>query len=511
MSESYLLAHDLGTTGNKATLYDIRGRLKKSYKYEYQTLHPRPSWSEQDPVTWWEAVKGSTQYLLEESGVVADEILAVSFSGQMMGCLPVKQDGVPLRNAIIWADQRATKQTRYVEDVVGMDMVYKVTGHRPSPTYPAEKILWLKENEQKTYDDAQKIVQAKDFIIHKLTDQWVTEPTDASFTHLYDLREKAWSEKILDTLSIPSSKLPELRSSTDVVGEVTNEAASELGLKEGTPVVAGGGDGACATVGAGAIRKNDAYNYLGASSWLAYVSDEVLNDPKKRTFSLVHLDNSLYQVTGTMQSAGASLDWIKEELCQREIGVANSMNKEPHTILEQEISKSEPGARGLLFLPYLMGERSPHWDPDAKGVFLGLTTSHKKRDMLRAVLEGVGFNLRIIMEAIEEQGSKMPELKAIGGGMESEIWRQILSDIYQKPILLPEYIEEATSLGAAIAAGVGVGVFEDFSTAKDLIQIKDKREPNEENKTVYSSLYNIFCRAYDQLNPLFTDLSNFSQ
>jgi len=502
----YILAHDLGTTGNKATLYDREGNLLASSFYPYPTYYPYPNWVEQNPLDHWEAVKFSTQELLAKSKVKPQEIAVISFSGQMMGCLPVDRDGNPLRNIIIWADQRGVKEANLIRDRVGEDKVYKITGHRISPTYSASKILWIRNNEPDIFTRTYKFLLAKDFIIYKLTGRWVTDFSDASGTNLFDLQREDWSAEIISSLGIPLEKLPEPHNSLDVVGELTSSSAEELGLVPGIPVVVGGGDGACAACGAGVIEEGDAYNYLGASSWIAIASRRPVYDPRLRTFTFHHLEPGLFMPTGTMQSAGLSYQWARDNLAVREKEIASSFNLSPYEIMDLEAEKIPPGCENLIFLPYLLGERSPHWNPSARGVFIGLTPRHTRVHLIRAVLEGVGFNLRIILDAFLMQGIEIREIRLIGGGGKSRLWAKILADIFERDILRMEILEEATSLGSAIAGGVGVGIFPSLKVAKEIVKIKERVIPEESEMAVYKRIFPVFIDAYERLIPIFDKL-----
>lgn len=504
----FILAHDLGTTGNKATLFGVQGKLLASHFYGYSTSYPRVNWAEQNPDDWWQAVCASTHKILEKSQLRPEAVKVVSFSGQMMGALPVDKQGIPLRSAIIWADQRAIQQANELREKVGMEEIYKITGHRVSPSYSAAKIIWIRDKEPDLFKKAYKFLQAKDYVVFKLTERFVTDYSDASGTNLFDLRNKEWSEDILTRIGLSAKVLPQPHPSTNVVGEVTKEAAENCGLLPGTPVVIGGGDGACAAAGAGVIGEKSAYNYLGSSSWVALATREPIHDPKMRTFNWVHLDPCLYSPCGTMQSAGGSLQWAKEQLCASETEAAQLLGLDPYELIDLEIAQSRQRGQNLLFLPYLLGERSPHWNPNAKGAFIGLTAKHTKKDMLRAILEGVCFNLRIILDAFEEQGAKIEKIRVIGGGARGRIWRMVMADVFAKPVLLTAHPLEATSLGAAMAGGVGVGIFQDFSVAQNLVRIVDCQEPNAENATYYMPLFNIFKEAYDFLVPIFDQLAN---
>lgn len=488
----YILAHDLGTTGNKTNLFDIEGKLVASSFAGYETAYPHPAWAEQDPADWWQAVCDSTRELVAQAAVSPAEVAVISFSGQMMGALPVDKSGTPLRPSIIWADQRAVAEADLLAETCGAAEIYRRTGHRAGASYSGAKILWIKNYQPDIYAQAHKFLQAKDYAAYRLAGNFATDYSDASGTNLFDLGERCWSEDILEAMDIDGALLPEPHPSHTVIGEVTGGAAEETGLAPGTPVVIGGGDGACATVGAGAVDVGDAYNYIGSSSWISVVSRSPIYDPQRRTFTFVHLDPELYFPTGTMQAAGGSRDWLIRVLKEE--------------VSDSAIAEVGLGAQGLLFLPYLIGERSPHWNPLARGAFVGLTMSHGRAEMARAVLEGVAFNLRMILDAFLEQGIVIEAMRLIGGGAQSPLWRQILADVYGLPILHPTLLAEATSLGAAIAGGVGVGLFPDFSVAQEFVQVEEAERPNRAAQARYAELYPLFQETYRALEPIYERL-----
>ena len=506
-----IIAHDLGTTGNKATLYDADGELVGTAFAPYDTRYFGQNCVEQNPSDWWEAVVGSTRRLLRESSASPDDVACVTFSGQMMGCVAVDASGEVLRPAIIWADQRAVKEADLVAERAGAERVYEITGHRVGPSYSAAKILWIKENEPDTFARAARFHHAKDYIIMRLTGAQVTDYSDASGMNLFDLASHDWSDGILDAVGLDRSVLPEPRPATDVAGELKPDVADECGLRAGTPVVIGGGDGSCAAVGAGIVREGAAYNYVGSSSWIALATPKPLPDPDRRTVTFAHLDPELYMPTGTMQAAGGSYQWFRNALCAEEIREAEASETDPYDLLNAHVESVPPGADGLIYLPYLMGERSPYWNPNARSAFIGLNPNHTKAHMARAVLEGVTLNLRIILEAFQRQGARIEAMRVIGGGAKGEVWRQIMADVYGMPVLLPAHLEEATSLGAAVAGGVGVGLFRDFTVAEDIAKVVSQQEPDPEAKQVYDALYPIFCQAYEGLVGTFEALSALSR
>ncbi len=500
----YLLAHDLGTSGNKAVLYTIEGALIKSMVYPYDTHYFNNNWAEQDANTWWEAVVKTTRKILE--GIDPKDIEAVSFSGQMQGCVCVDNKGNPLRPAIIWADQRAKQQTQKLTVQIQVNDFYKITGHRPSPAYSIEKLMWIKENEREIYDKTYKMLLCKDYILFKLTGEFATDYSDASGTNAFDLNTMSWSEKIINASGIDKEKLPIVVPSTHLLGGITREAEALTGLLAGTPVVVGGGDGACATVGAGCINEGDAYSCIGSSAWIALTSQKPIYDEAMRTFNFVHVVPNKIMPCGTMQAGGSSYSWLKRELANYEDYKAQKKNINTYELINELAQQSPPGARGLIYLPYLLGERSPRWNTEAKGAFIGLKMESKREDLFRSVLEGVCFNLNVILNCFKQHIS-INQMTVIGGGAKGSLWRQIMADIYDMPVIKPNYLEEATSMGAAITAGVGTGIFKSFDIVHQFLKTEECTYQNEENKTTYEKMYPIFNLAYESLINVYTQLA----
>lgn len=496
----YLLAHDIGTSGDKATLFTTDGEMIASATHPYATNYFNDSWAEQNPDDWWRAVCISTRQLIEK--IDPGDIVSVSFSGQMMGCLCVDKHGIPLRNSIIYCDQRAKNQSAELLEKLSFEEFYQICGHRISPVYALEKLLWVRDMEPGTFKDTYKMLNAKDYIVFKLTGAFVTDYSDASGTNAFDIDKKEWSQKILELSGISKDKLPAIHESIFVAGEVTKKAADETGLNIGTPVVIGAGDGSAAAVGVGCIKPDSAYTYLGSSAWVGTAPLEPFNDEKMRTMTWAHAVPGLYHATGSMQAAGTCYQWLKNEICRKETEEANNFNKSPYEIINDEIQRTAPGSNGIVFLPYLLGERSPHWNPNAKGAFVGIKLTNKREDLLRSVLEGVTFNLNLILD-IFKTDLEINEVTLIGGGAKGSIWRQILADIFDTRILIPNYLEEATSIGAAVIGGVGVGALKSFAEIERFIRVVDEVEPNRDNQKVYQKSYQQFIETYDSLVNVF--------
>lgn len=507
-NKRYIIAYDLGTTGNKATIFDDEGNLVSSAFSGYKTYFPKTSWVEQEPKDWWKAIGSSNKKLLEKSGVKPYEIACLTFSGQMMGCVPVDKNDEPLGQALIWADQRGVKQTERLISKLGKEYIYRIVGHRPSASYSAAKIMWIKDNEPERFKRIYKVLHAKDFIAARMTGNFYTDYSDASGTNLFDINNLTWSDEIIEAAGLLKDILPEAVPSTEVVGKLKKSVALELGLTEGIPVIIGGGDGCCAAAGAGVIAPGATYHYLGSSSWIGIATEKPIIDPQMRTFNWVHVVPGLYSPTGTMQAAGASYQWMRDILCPIETKEAEEKGINPYQIMDERAAKIPVGSSNLLYLPYLMGERSPYWNTLAKGAFIGFSIKHTRDHMIRAVMEGVALNLKIILDAFIEQGAEIDKIRLIGGGAKSIIWRNILSDMFNKTIIIPNLLDEATSMGAALIGGVGVGIYDDFGFADKMFKIKENIIPDENNSKIYNRIYPAFKDAYKGLEGVYNILKD---
>ncbi len=470
----YLLAHDMGTSGNKATLFTVTGELVNSIVFSYDTKWYNDVWAEQDADVWYEAVCESTKEILK--GINPEDVVGISFSGQMMGCLCVDENGTPLHNSIIWADMRATDEELYMKQQISGERFYSITGHRASASYGLAKLLWIKKHHPEIYSKTYKVLNAKDYIILKLTGQFVTDYSDASSTNLLDINTLEWSMEIADAVGVDLDKMPVLKKSTDIVGKVSKQAAEETGLCQDMPVVCGGGDGSMSAVGAKSIAPGDAFCTIGTSAWNAITSEKPIYDSQMRTFNWVHVVPGMYVPCGTMQAAGASISWLKNQIAQIEDMECSRNNRNTYDRINEIVETARPGSGGLLYMPYLMGERSPMWNPDARGCFIGLKMETTRNELFRSVYEGVALNLEIILKIVMAD-YPIKEIVMTGGGAKSRIWCQIFADIYNVDILIPNFIEEATSIGAAVTAGVGLGIFEGFDKINDFIEISDVIRP----------------------------------
>ncbi|WP_344872625.1 FGGY-family carbohydrate kinase [Nonomuraea antimicrobica] len=488
-----ILTHDLGTTGDKAAMFGDDGTPTAVITVRYPTAFGPGGRAEQSPLDWWDAVLRSTRDLLERTGTAPAEITCVSFSGQMMGAVFLDGRGEPVRPAIIWADTRSAGQCEHLLGRIPMERVYELTGHRLNATYSLAKVLWVREHEPDAYAATRAIVQAKDFVAHRLTGRLATDPSDASGTNAFDQVAGVWSEEILEAAGVPMTLWPEVVPSTTVIGHVTPEAAALTGLAQGTPVVIGGGDGPCAATGAGVVAPDgSAYTYLGSSSWISLAADAPLLDPGMRTMTFNHVVPGRFVPTATMQAGGASLEWISEVLAA------------PHADLLAAAGKVEAAGDGLFFLPHLLGERSPYWNPKARAAFIGLARHHERAHLARAVVEGVAMNLLTGLRAFTGNGTAIERIDAVGGAAVAGEVLRVLADVWGLPVRR-RTIVEANSLGAAIVGGVAMGVFDDFGVAPGLSAAEPAIMPDMIVHERYIREYHRFLDAYARLEPWFNE------
>ncbi len=494
-----IIAHDLGTTGNKATLVNDEGGLLAAVTVHYPADFDLGGKAEQNPEDWWDALVEATRQLLEKAHVKNTDISVVSFSGQMMGAVYLDGHGVPVRAAMIWADTRSTSQCQRLIDAVGMERAYRLTGHRLNPTYSLSKIMYIRDTEPEVFAQVSTVLQAKDYLAYRLTGVLVTDPSDASSTNAYDQSTASWSEELISAAGLKESLFPEVVESTTVIGRVTKEAAAITGLAEGTPVVIGGGDGPTAALGAGIIdERSGAYTYLGSSSWVSISSPQPLHDPQMRSMTFNHVVPGYFVPTATMQAGGASLQWIANLLSPDQ--------QDKYTELLEAAAAAKAADEGLYFLPHLLGERSPYWNPRARAAFVGLAMHHGRGHLARAVLEGVAFNLYTGLKAFTENGRPVTSIDAIGGATNAALLLQIFADVWGIPVHRRNIAEEANAIGAAIVGGVGVGIFDDFSIASSMSHRTHGRNPEPEAVDAYQKGYATFMDAYRRLEPWFESL-----
>ncbi|MDD2956298.1 MAG: FGGY-family carbohydrate kinase [Oscillospiraceae bacterium] len=489
----YLLAHDVGTSADKATLFTQDGVAVRSALAPYPVHYFNGNWAEQDAMDWWRAFCQNNRAVLE--GIDPAEVAAVSVSGQMMGCLPVDQNAVPLRPVIIWTDGRAVNETALLQSKVRLESFYNIVGIRPSPNFTIEKVMWLMSHEPQVYEKAYRFLSSKDFINVRLTGVFATDPSDAGYTHAYDFYGRCWSQIILDAAGADPEKFPQVLEAGTLLGGVLPSVAEEAGLAPGTPVVEGVGDGRSACLGTGVLEPGDAYICLGTSSWVSRVTRCPGVDPLCRIQKSA-FQRDTYTDGGTMQAGGLSMNWLKNQLCLHEQALAGQQGGSAYDYINQAAKASSAGSGGVLFLPYLMGDRAPLWDMGAKGAFLGLKGETTRGDLLRSVMEGVAMNLTTILGIMRGISDDITSMRIVGGGSKSALWRQIFADCFNMPVVKTNISDEAGSLGTAVVAGTGVGVYDSFSVVKDFHRVESVSEPIPENVERYRRQQEIFESAY---------------
>lgn len=490
-----IIAHDLGTTGNKASLHHPDGRLQDAVTVNYPAHFATGGIAEQDPDDWWNAVVSTTRSLMEKSATPPESISGIVISGQMMGAVLLDVDNRPVRPAIIWADTRASAQYAQLSAALGEENAYTILGHRLNPTYSIEKIMWVRDNEPDVWARVRRVCVAKDYVALRISGRLATDRSDASGTNAYDQKTGQWSEEVLQAANLPCDLFPEILESIDVLGGVKDEAATVLGLNAKTPIVMGGGDGPLAAVGAGVVSSEDgAYVSLGTSSWISFVTKAPVHDPSLRTFTFNNVVPGTFVPTATMQAGGASIQWFSEVINQ------DAHSRNIAALIDE--ADSSVDTEHLFFLPYLLGERSPLWEPSARGTFVGLGRHHTRTHMMRAVMEGVAYNLLTCMVAFRESGHPIDSITAVGGGAQSHTFLQVLADMWGVPVFRRSIVDEANSLGAAVTGAVGLGLA-DFSAARSLSEITGEFTPDASLHASYQQRYALFTDAIDALVPWF--------
>lgn len=497
---------DVGTSGIKTIAVDETGKVVATASREHPLLTPRPAWAEQDPQEWW---RGTCETLRRVASQVGpSSIAAVSFSGQMHGAVFLDATGNVIRPCILWCDQRTDRECEQILERFGQERLNELVSNAPLAGFTAPKVLWLRNNEPENYARVAALLLPKDYVRYRLTGELAAEVSDAAGTLMFDVRRRRWSEEFLAELDIPLRILPPVHESIDRVGAVTEEAAEETGLAPGTPVVAGGADNTCGAVGVGAVRPGIVLASTGTSGVIFCPTEAPTLDPEQRIHSFCHSVPGTWYLMGCMLSAGGSLRWFRDNFCQEEVRKAASRGVDPYDVMTEEAAGVPPGAHGLLFLPYLMGERSPHKDPYARGVFFGATAMHTRAHFIRAILEGVAFGMKDSLEIMRELGQPLEEVRATGGGARSALWRQIQADVFGVPLVTVSSSEEGPAFGAALIAAVGVGAFTSIEEAcRATITATGQTKPTREGKKLYRALYREFRRLYPAVRRRFRSLA----
>ena len=492
------LGVDVGTGGTRAALIDAQGRVTASSTVEHVPFaSPETGWAEQDPRDWWRAATLAIRDALSKSQIRPEQIGAVGFSGQMHGAVLLGKHDNVLRPSIIWCDQRTSTQCIAITEKIGTERLIELTCNPALTGFTLPKLLWVRQVEPEHWRQVRSVLLPKDYVRLRLTGDKATDVADASGTLLFDVAGRKWSEQMLAAAEIDAAMLPQVYESTEITGVVSSAGAEATGLRAGTPVVAGGGDQAAGAVGMGIVRPGTVSATIGTSGVVFAASDKPALDPKGRVHTFCHAVPGRWHVMGVTQGAGLSLRWFRDQF-----GAGADDGRDPYTRLTEDAARVAPGANGLLWTPYLMGERTPHLDPHARAALVGLTASHTRAHVVRAILEGVAFSLRDTFEVFKEMNVPVEEIRLGGGGARSKLWRQIQADVYGHVVKTVE-AEEGAAYGAALLAGVGAGAWPSVDAACDaVVRIKSAVEPNPEAVEALARQYRIFRLLYPALQPL---------
>ncbi len=507
----YVIGIDIGTSGTKALLISENGDIVYRTFRDYPLYTPYPLWTEQDPLDWWDATVSVLSEIVERGLVDPSDIKAIGLSGQMHSLVLLDKNYNVIRPAILWSDQRTEKECRYVMELLGEDRIMNLISNPVLPGFTLGKILWVKNNEPENYEKIFKVLLPKDYIRFKMTGELFMEITDAAGTAYFSVKEKRWASELLDLLKIPPEFFPPVCKSYEVCGETTEELEKLTGIKRGTKVVGGGADNACGAVGAGIVVEGRMLSSIGTSGVILTPTRIHKFDPQGRIHTFNHSVEGMWYLMGVELSAGMSLRWYRETNGLTETAMAPYLGKDPYELLSEEASRAPLGSNGVIFLPYLSGERTPHKDPYARGVFFGISISTRREEMIRAIMEGVTFGLMDSVVIMEDLGVKIKEVRAIGGGARSPFWRKIQADVFGRELFVMEK-DEGPAYGAAILAGVGAGMFRNIEEGVEaLVKVKDVVEPDPENTKRYREFYQLYRSLYPALKDRFKELKEIEE
>ncbi len=495
--EKVLLGIDIGTSACKVAIFDLQGKVISQATKEYKVYYPLPGYVEQNPNEWWESVCAAIKETITYAKIDANQIAGIGIDGQSWSAIPVDKSGNVLHNTPIWMDTRASDICIETVNRVGFDRIFDLSGNSFEPTYSTPKILWFKQNMPELYNSTYKFLQSNSFIAFKLTGEITQDISQGYGIHSFNMKTGKWDDDFCEELGFDREKLPDIYQCHHVIGEVTSRAADQTGLAIGTPVVAGGLDACCGTLGAGVITVGQTQEQGGQAGGMSICVDSAIAHPK--LILGFHVVPDLWLLQGGTVGGGGAIKWFKQELGAFEEAFALARDVSAFKIMDDEAKEIPAGSEGLIFLPYMAGERSPIWDKNAKGVFFGLGYNKTRAHMIRAVMEGCAFALEHNLKTAEETGVKIDELVAMGGAANSRLWTQMKADITGKTIKVPTS-DTATTLGAAILAGVGTGLYKNFNEAvKETIVITRTHEPNMKVHKEYMRSYEIYLELYDKL------------
>ncbi len=495
--EKLLLGIDIGTSACKVAVFDLQGIVIAQSTKDYKVYYPAPGFVEQDPDEWWESVCAAIKECILKARINANQIAGIGIDGQSWSAIPIDKEGKVLHNTPIWMDTRAADICKETINKVGFDRIFNLSGNSFEPTYSTPKILWFKKNLPEVYNSTYKFLQSNSFIAFRLTGKISHDLSQGYGVHSFNMKEGIWDDIFCEELGFDRQKLPELYQCHEVIGEVSKEAAAQTGLCKGIPVVAGGLDACCGTLGAGVLKVGQTQEQGGQAGGMSICLDSAVAHPK--LILGFHVVPNLWLLQGGTVGGGGAIKWFRQELGAFEEAVAKTIGSDPFKVMDNEAERIAAGSEGLIFLPYMSGERSPLWDRNAKGVFFGLGYDKTRAHMIRAVMEGCAFALQHNLKTAAETGVTVNELVAMGGAANSRLWTQIKADVTGKVINVPTS-DTATTLGAAILAGIGTGLYKNFEQAvEDTIIITRTHEPDMKAHAIYKQNYEIYIELYEKL------------
>jgi len=494
---NYLIAYDLGTGGNKASLFDTTGRLLADTFIPYQTYYPKAGWHEQRPADWWNALVESTRGLVSKSEIDVNEIAALGISGHSLGVVPLDKSGHLLRETTpIWSDSRAVAQARDMFERVSESEWYYLTGNGfPAPLYSAFKMMWYRDNAPEMFTQIERVVGTKDYINYLLTGEILTDYSYASGSGVYDLVKWRYSDDLLDASCLPRKFFPEIVPSSQVIGTLKKEIAQILGLPESVKVVSGGVDNSCMALGARNIKDGRIYNSQGSSSWIAMTTKEPILDDKFRPFVFTAVIPGLFNSAIPVFSSGTSFRWLRDQLCPDLVDQARQEGKEVYELMTALAAQSPVGSRGVIFNPNLGGGSSIDESINIRGAYLGLDLGHTRADVIRATMEGVAMEMRLALDELRKKTTISEQMLVVGGGSRSRLWLQMYADLYNMTIIKTNIDQQAAALGAAALAGVGAGFWKDFEIIDEIHKIVEVIEPIPANAETYNKIMPVFRKA----------------
>jgi len=508
---SYMLGIDTGTSGTRSVIVRPDGHVIGAATGEHQPMKmQKPGWAEQDPEDWWQATVQSIRAALNEAQLTGADIAAVGLSGQMHGVVLLDKTNTVIRPALLWCDQRTQAQCDWITSRVGAQRLIQLVLNPALTGFSAPKLLWVRQNEARLYERVAHCLLPKDFVRFRLTGDFATDVSDASGTLLFDVANRRWSRDVLSALDIDPTLLPAAYESPEITGQISRETELVTGLKAGTPVVAGGGDQACSAVGNGIVLPGLTSATIGTSGVIFAYTEFPKLDPLGRIHTFCHAVPGKWHVMGVTQGAGLSLRWFREQLGEAESQKAHEIGVDAYDLIVKQAEKIPPGSNGLLFLPYLMGERTPHLDAKARGIWFGLTAGHTRGHLIRSILEGVAFSLRDSLEIFEQLEIPIEQIRVSGGGSRSSLWRQIQADVYAKELVTLQE-SEGSAFGAALLAGVGGKIYSSVAEAAgQAIEIRERVTPDAARSRIYDRHYQIYRNLYPAVREFAHELVGMS-